>query len=573
MASINDLRTNTEDTGSGISNPVVEEKETVSVKETTGSKEGRVIADLSTLPQETEVPGVTVKEGDIVDEIFAPGGDFDKYRENKMKEFQAVCDLIDQHNEMVAIERGEEVPDNDSITNKDMSAVLAGTEYETIYNKGKVKFNRPDNILSINKDEEEELDPVEKEMLNDDVYGVNVFDHNPERKIVPLEEQLQPKKDYHDNLEKAVMNPINNVSFDIDDEDFDDIASASKDDIDEDAEFEALQASISEKIKPVSNKLDLSTFTVKNTPVTVNGNILSAQLAADAHVADWVLMSSRVHFGMKEFTGKDIEKLGDTSAANRFTMMKNRYKLFYDHLADPKPETLEQWLKSISFLDNDHLYFGLFMANFAGANYLPYDCPHCKHTFLSENIDIDKMYKIKNDESKKLFEKIRNSELGECNGTYVSEIVPFTSKFAIGFRDPSIYSVIIENSMLDEKFATKYQDIISVIAYIDNIYVIDEATRSLNPVNYKVDPNNTVYTIKSKILTYSKILSSFSPDQYNTLLAYMNAINRRSDDITYVKPEVTCPKCHKVIEETTIGAEALVFQRAQLAALGLTSIK
>ena len=253
-------------------------------------------------------------------------------------------------------------------------------------------------------------------------------------------------------------------------------------------------------------------------------------------------------------------------------MMKNRYKLFYDHLASPKPATLEQWLKTVSYADNDHLYFAVYGANFAGSNFIPYDCPRCNSTFLSENIPIDNMYKFENDEVKEKFLKIRDSQESIPTGLYASEITQISDKIAIGFKDPSIYNMLFETTLLDENFVNKYRDLIAIISYIDNIYYIDKSTSSLSPISYKVDKNNMVKTIKAKIITYAKILKNLAPDQYYIILSYLNAITNKTADIKYIKPEVTCPKCGEVIHEETVTAEHLVFTLAQLASLTLTSL-
>ena len=56
------------------------------------------------------------------------------------------------------------------------------------------------------------------------------------------------------------------------------------------------------------------------------------------------------------------------------------------------------------------------------------------------------------------------------------------------------------------------------------------------------------------------------------ILSYLNAVATKNVDIKYVKPEVTCPHCGRVIEEQEVEADSLVFTRAQLASLTLTSI-
>ena len=393
----------------------------------------------------------------------------------------------------------------------------------------------------------------------------------------PKEAEEKKEDTAYDKLQDAVKDPNVGVNVDmhIDEDDIDieldgdddDLsASSNVETVDEDENMKQFQASISEKIKPVSKALNLSSFKVVNTPVSLSAALMETKKAA----MSWALPNSNQYIAMSEFSGKEIEQLGDTSGTNRYETMKNRYKLFYDHIVSPKPATLEQWLKSISFLDNDHLFFAVYGANFAGSNFIPYDCPKCRNTFLSENIPLENMYKFKDDEVKAKFNKIRNSQESNPVGLYVSEVVQISDKIAIGFRDPSIYNIVFETALLDENFTEKYRDIIAVVSYIDNIYLIQEGT--LAPIGYKIDKNNTVKTIKARIITYAKILSKLAPDQYYIILSYLNAINSKNDDITYIKPEVTCNNCESVINEQIVTAESLVFTRAQLASLSATSL-
>lgn len=378
-------------------------------------------------------------------------------------------------------------------------------------------------------------------------------------------------------VQDAVKNPPTNPDFSVDPEDEEELdgetgtESNLVEEVDADENMKQFQASVSEKIKPVSKKLNLSSFTVKMTPVSVS----SASLQPDNTVAmSWALPNSKQYISMRAFGGREIETLSNlsqASGANQFQQLKNRYKMLYDHITSPKPDTLEAWLKSISFLDNDHLFFAAYGAAYSESNFIPYDCPRCKNTFLSDNFPIHSLYKFKDDEAEARFKKLSSSQDGIEPGLYVSEVVQISDRFALGFREPSIWSMIFEPTLLDQKFINKYRDAISVASYIDNIWLIGD-DNSISPIGYKIDKNNTAKTIKSRIITYSKIFDSLTADQYYLILAYMNGINERSGDVTFIKPEVTCPNCGEIIPEMEISAESLLFTRSQLATLSLTSI-
>ena len=113
-------------------------------------------------------------------------------------------------------------------------------------------------------------------------------------------------------------------------------------------------------------------------------------------------------------------------------------------------------------------------------------------------------YKFDNEESEKKFKEIRESQQSKMTGLYVSEVTQISDKIAIGFRDPSIYTMIFEPIRLDEKFLNKYRDPIAIISYIDNIYYINAENQTLSPINYKIDTNNMAKTVKAKTCKKSK---------------------------------------------------------------------
>ena len=126
---------------------------------------------------------------------------------------------------------------------------------------------------------------------------------------------------------------------------------------------------------------------------------------------------------------------------------------------------------------------------------------------------------------------------------------------------------LVRPVVLDEDFVEKFGDLVSICTYIDGIYYINKQKMELQPVRTNVYRNNMKKTIKSKIINYSKIISTLDSDQYNTLIAYMQKINESGESLTYQLPEVTCPSCGTVIPATPQEAQSLVFTRHQLAAL------
>ena len=334
-----------------------------------------------------------------------------------------------------------------------------------------------------------------------------------------------------------------------------------------------LQVLATEKLKPVSKRLDISSFTVVKKPIsnTTQFNVNPVK------AAKWVLMNQNATVLMREFTGAELERLREfTQDGNSVTSLTKRYRLIYDHIDSPKPEKFETWLKTTPFSDEDNYFFAIYIASFKGANYIPRDCSDqttCKETWLTDDINIMDMVKFENNEAKDKFTKIYQEEDSSMTkaGLYVSEIVPLSDTVAVAFREPSIYTRI-ELSSLEQEFREKYRAILEFVPYIDSLYFINQAEGTLTPVGYKLFADNSIRTTKSKIQQFAKVLSTLSIDEFGTIRPYVNNIASRTNGLNYIYPECTCPKCGSVVPEVVTSAEELLFTRYQLGALVNTSL-
>lgn len=388
-----------------------------------------------------------------------------------------------------------------------------------------------------------------------------------------IEEELNMKND----TKSASNISVDPVSYDslpeLDDDDFDDLDEEDK--IIEDDSTNNTADELKELRKEVTSKLNTSTislqgFRVSNRPAAFSTTLKYAEMENSREVADWALMNSNKCITMKKFTGTEIETLENPKGRSRLHSLTAQWKLIYNHIIDPyKPDSLEKWLKVTSFLDIEHLWFAIYNATFCKSNHLPYDCnaDNCNNTFLTENIPIMDMVKFKNPEAKERFNSILAREAQPSDGLYKTTIIPLSETYAFAFREPSVWNVIFENAYLDDEFTEKYDTLLSVLVYIDKIFFINRDTMELQPVETKVYKNNITKTIKSRIRRYAEIIRTLDADQYNTIMAYMQSINERGDDIKYILPEVTCPKCKHTISESEISAQSLVFLRHQLGAL------
>lgn len=332
-------------------------------------------------------------------------------------------------------------------------------------------------------------------------------------------------------------------------------------------------------LKPAAKKLDLSSFTVVKKPGNVNRFFKGNKLGT----AKWVLRHKKVCIMMKASQGSELEELRlllqNADSASDFIRL---YRIIYDHIISPKPSSFEAWCKSNYTSDIDDYFFCFFIANYKDSNYIPYDCTNkeCKPgTFLSDNIPIMNMVKFESDADKEEFKNIYKNEIMDTNedGLYAAERIAFSNQVAIDFTENTLYSYIEAQSVRsNEAFINKYSGTIALAPNINNIYTIDLERQELSPVEYKVYENSNANTYKSKIQKYDTILKTLNPDEFSSLIAYVNtftADTKKSIGIKYVRPEATCPKCGAKIEEEQVTAQSLVFYRYQLGQLVNISIK
>ena len=417
-------------------------------------------------------------------------------------------------------------------------------------------------------------DEIEEESDEDDVLN-NLDDVSTEEEE-PVKEE-KPKKIEKPDIDLEVTQ-VENTGNDIINE-IDDSLEVEEEDSpepeDDSAEIlKKLKDLATERLKPVSKRLDISSFTVIKQPISNTKEFNVNPVKA----AKWVLMNQEATVMMKEFTGAELERLREFTqdGVNSVSSITKRYKLIYDHIDSPKPASFETWLKTTPFSDEDNYFFAIYIASFKGANYIPRDCSDqtsCKETWLTEDVDIMDMVKFDDEDAKKKFARIYQAEDSSMTkaGLYVSERVPLSNTVAASFREPSIYTRI-ELASLDAEFREKYSAIMEFIPYIDSLYLINQEEGTLTPVGYKSFANNNIKTTKSKIQQFAKVLSTLSIDEFGTIRPFVNEIATRSNGISYIIPECTCPKCGKVVEEVSTTAEEMLFTRYQLGALVNTSL-
>ena len=433
-------------------------------------------------------------------------------------------------------------------------------------------------------DEESEEDEVSFDSLIDDsedtVELIEAEDYKVEELSVDEEVSLEvngvkaesTKQD--EVLDGEILPPDIDVNVSSSTESVEIVVDDSEEVVDDTNEvLEHLKKLATERLKPVSKSLDISSFTVLKKPTAKIQTLQNQQVK----VAKWILPGQESIVLMKEFLGSELETLREFSEDNTsLAMLSRRYKMIYDHIASAKPASYETWLKSTPFSDIDHYFFAVYIASFKGANFLPMDCTDqdkCKESFLTDDIDIMRMVKFETEEDKTKFTELyKNEQAPTGKGIYYTEIIPLSNSIAVAFKEPSIYS-LFEIASLDQRFKDKHTSILEFIPYIDSLYIIDIDNQQLTPVGYKVYEENAQKTVKSKVQQFENVLKTLSVDEFGPIKAYIKAIAERRSGIGYIYPSVTCPKCNKSTEERRTSAEELVFTRYQLGTLVNTSLK
>ena len=540
-----------------------------------------------------------VSDDPVKDMLEGEDSIFGQYLKYKTEE------LSEQYENAIAEAELNSADDEIEGTNKEDDGLIRLDDYQPSYQGGNKVMVDDDDILSSLGDEdieeEEEMavtkdhndeDLVfsdntvvddEEELIDDDANDVKDIDEvineedntddelEKEVEVVLSNEPVKEEKKIVEEPKKKKVAPLEMdvevskttskiLEADIDSED-EEIKESDADEL-----LKKLQKIATEKLKPVSQKLDLSSFTVLKKPTTGTKQLQAATTKA----AKWVLFEQQGIVIMREFTGSELEKLRTYSEDSRsLSSITKRFRMIYDHIESAKPASFETWIKTTPYIDVEHLYFAIYIASFKGANYIPMDCSKCNETWLTEDIDIMDMVVFEDEEAKKKFSKIYQSEEApmSASGLYVSEIVPLSDTIACAFKEPSIYNSF-EIVTLDTEFRNKYSDIIPYIPYIDSLYFIDKENSQLTPIGYKIYENNNTKSTKSKIIQFAKVLNTLTVDEFYIVRSYMSAIDKKGAGVSYKIPECQCPNCGELHpENTNISSEEMLFTRYQLGTL------
>lgn len=368
--------------------------------------------------------------------------------------------------------------------------------------------------------------------------------------------------------------------FDVDEEDDIDISEDDTDEEDDEVTEEEnrkmlkeMQEQVSDVIKPFNNVIDLKSFKIATKPKAAQKVLEEAN---NIPTATWVLLDSKTPFTCTALGAVEIENLDPnrTNAQNgRINALKQMYGTLFSHYASPnKPGSLEEWVKTISYSDQDNLIFGYYKATFGLSNLITYACDKCKEVKV-KNVPIEDCIKYKDDETKEEVEQILKYGDPTHKNEIVSELIQVSDKLAVSIKNPSIYNIVFEFGVLDADFTSKFANVLGTVGYIEDIYEIDTVNNQLIPIKIKEDPKNIAKSVKRRIRAKVQILRTLTPDQYNILIGKIADISKNADRITYCQPAYKCEKCGNEIAETEMTAQELLFIRHQLALIKTLSVE
>ena len=488
----------------------------------------------------------------------------DEVLAEKEKEVQIFNELQEMNNGVVSEEELREALDQGYIT-KDLKDGNGGKFEE---NPGK-KAPAETTPASVEKPKTSEIDDLEAELADDDAD-----EPAPKVKEQPHHTEIKPQKPIQAN----VSNPSPIINFDERKEsvvDDDGLSQEDKDlaaldsptpQVDDTEDFETkLKRELRKKLNPITKKFDLSSAEVIRKPASVN-NYVNRKQKITKRSFIWPLFNSNRPIQIQSFNATELNVLSGQARNANATL--DVFKTIYAHIVSPKGADFEQWAKSTSYYDINHIWFAIYGACFYDSIYLPFTCDKCNDITVTKEVSLMEMVKFENDEAKKRFEKIMDMPVDESFGSVFAESrVQISDDIVVGFKEPSLYTSIVEDSYYDRDFREKYSDIIGLISYISDIYYITDEGQ-LEVFETKKFPNNAVKTAKAKVIQYAKLLRSLTSDEYGLVMSTIIEMSRHTDMVSYQMPEITCEKCGAIIPAETQDASALVFTRHQLVMYG-----
>lgn len=365
-----------------------------------------------------------------------------------------------------------------------------------------------------------------------------------------------------------------------DDEDDDTSEKDGNTDNDDKAKTEEIKENIREemnsKFSYINNKINLKSFSISKKPVSASKVINDIKTKA-LECADGVLYSEGRAIRMSAFKPMEIQSIDPQRMrnGNYNNYTKDKLKLIYDHIVDAnKPKTFEAWAMITPNTVIDDYMFTAYKATFGLSNILTYTCSDekCSNVFM-DSIPIHSMIKFASDEVKEKYMNILHTGQTDSTSTeYKVDLYQASDEYVFALKVPSLYNTFIEPTLVDKNFTQKYEDLILLLSYIDDVYKIDYRTNELVPIDTKPVANDKSLSYKRRVKTYATILKSLTSDQLQALSVETDKYDAGKldedgnlvRDVSYVYPECRCTKCNRKIDEEEVNPDNMLFTRHQL---------
>ena len=392
------------------------------------------------------------------DEIGAPKKDENSIAQNMARELSVLDEGIARNKEKLYNEYV--VPQLEEAAQAELTGEVDTESENTVNEDSEANIDAAEDPDTFAMEVAEEAEETVTATIDDYKVSESIKVNTPE-----VKDNIADIKSIKEDLGKDFFD------FDVDEED-----DAIEDDDTTDEELEQVKVEIKNNIKPITNVIDLSKYTISKKPASSSALLKSVESVVKT--ADWVLYAAKKPITMSSLNGVDLDHFNPrniSNSRNRINTYKQLYSIMYKHIQDEnKPASLEAWTKTIPFYDIDHLYFAVYRACYSDNNIIPYSCPKCNKTSMIK-VDIESMVKFDKPEIEEEFKKIYNRDVTSAD-TYKAELVQISDNFVAAIKLPTVFSVIFENAALDEKFLDKYSDILGLITYIDALYLIDTET-------------------------------------------------------------------------------------------------
>ena len=397
------------------------------------------------------------------------------------------------------------------------------------------------------------------------------FDDDDDEDDDDLEEDKPKKNDSRDSEDAELDDLINELDTDDDDN------NSSDSDDDEDNPTGVGQDDVErykksfKSIKIIRNPIDLSKFSISDTPESNQFILKNITSSKNLRLADWALYHTKRSVTFKECSGPELEALRRVMEnGNDITRIRSSLEFIYNHIQDANKPPFEAWTKLIRTEDVDSMYYGIYKASYSDANLIMRTCPSCNKSSLIE-VPVEDMVVYGNptddhEKIKRRFKKIFNQDSTTKINPFKSELLQISDDYVVAYTPASLYSTFIMYSTLDAELTEKYAETLNIMSYIDRFFFIDRDNNELKPIKIKEYKDNLNKSVKAKLKIYQTILNTLNNDQYNVFMSTLNKFVS-TPKINYITPKCVCPECGEEIPEAPVEGSMLnlLFTRAQLA--------